>query len=89
MPRIREKLQELEEAGLPQTRTQLAFLSDVVEGSVLQDPLYCDLPCRAAMEAAFAVQYFHRTIDLIPDELDAIGYTDDATVVVAVLARNQ
>src|SRR5687767_11369307 len=58
MPDIREKLPELAAAGLPQTYVQLSFLADVVERSVLQDPLYCDLPCSAALEAAFAVQYF-------------------------------
>ena len=56
MPDIREKLPELVAAGLPQTHAQLAFLADVVERSVLQDPLYCDLPCSAALEAAFALQ---------------------------------
>jgi uncharacterized membrane protein YkvA (DUF1232 family) len=88
MPDIREKFPELEAAGFPQTRAQLAFLADIVERSVLQDPLYCDLPCSAALEAAFALQYFHRAIDLIPDSLGALGYTDDAVVVTRVLARH-
>ncbi len=88
MPDIREKLQELEDVGLPQAGAQLAFLADVVEESVLQNPLYYDLPCTATLEAAFALQYFHRAIDLIPDSLGAIGYSDDAAVAAAVIARH-
>ncbi|HEX8312564.1 MAG TPA: DUF1232 domain-containing protein, partial [Chthoniobacteraceae bacterium] len=87
-PAIREKLPELDAAGLPQASLQLAFLLDVVEGFTFQRPTYATVPYQAALEAAFAVQYFHRDIDLVPDSLGAIGYVDDAAVAATVIARH-
>jgi uncharacterized membrane protein YkvA (DUF1232 family) len=88
LPDLREKLPALDAAGLPQTRKQLAFLAEVVETFALQQPAHSDLPYAAALEAAFALQYFHRAIDLVPDSLGAVGYIDDAAVAAAVLARH-
>ena len=88
MPEINESLPELDAAGLPQARVQLAFLSEIVEGFVMQNPLYADVPYRVALEAAFALQYFHRAVDLVPDWLGPIGFLDDAAVAAAVLARH-
>lgn len=47
------------------------------------DPLPGDLA-----EAAFALNYFLKGIDLIPDSVPEIGLTDDARIVACVLARN-
>ena len=85
---IREKLVELETAGLPQASVQLAFLLDVIEGFAFQRPTYATVPYQAALEAAFAVQYFHRDVDLLPDSLGPIGYLDDAAVAGTVIARH-
>ncbi len=41
------------------------------------------------LEAAFAVRYFHRKVDVIPDHIPRIGKLDDAVVVQAVIRRGQ
>lgn len=46
------------------------------------------MPYGAALEAAFAVSYFAREGDLIPDTLGAIGLIDDIAVAQTVLLRN-
>ena len=39
------------------------------------------------LEAAFAVRYFHRKVDVIPDHIPRIGKLDDAVIVQAVMRR--
>jgi uncharacterized membrane protein YkvA (DUF1232 family) len=41
------------------------------------------------LEAAFAVRYFHRKVDVIPDRIPRIGKLDDAVVVQTVIRRGQ
>jgi uncharacterized membrane protein YkvA (DUF1232 family) len=41
------------------------------------------------LEAVFAVRYFHRKVDVIPDHIPGIGQLDDAVVVQAVIRRGQ
>ena len=41
------------------------------------------------LEAAFAVRYFHRKVDVIPDHIPRIGKLDDSEVVQAVMRRGQ
>jgi uncharacterized membrane protein YkvA (DUF1232 family) len=41
------------------------------------------------LEAAFAVRYFHRKVDVIPDQIPHIGKLDDAVVVQTVIRRGQ
>jgi uncharacterized membrane protein YkvA (DUF1232 family) len=88
LPGIRERLPELETAGFPRAATQLAFLADVLEGFVMQEPAFASTPYRASLEAAFAVHYFNRADDIVPDIIGPLGYLDDAAVAAAVLARN-
>ncbi len=41
------------------------------------------------LEAAFAVRYFHRKVDVIPDHIPRIGKLDDAVVVQTVIRRGE
>ena len=41
------------------------------------------------LEAAFAVRYFHRKVDVIPDHIPRVGKVDDAVVVQTVMRRGQ
>ena len=41
------------------------------------------------LEAAFAIRYFHRKVDVIPDHIPRIGKLDDAVVVQTVMRRGQ
>ena len=86
LPELREEFAKMRASTFPETERQLWFLAAIVEAVWTES--YRDMPYRAALEAAFAVSYFHRAVDLIPDSLEVIGLTDDAAVVQTVLARN-
>jgi uncharacterized membrane protein YkvA (DUF1232 family) len=86
LPDLRDKFPEVNAPGFPKVHRQLWFLAEVVEAFALEREQ--DFPFRAAIEAAFALLYFARDIDLIPDFLSEIGYTDDAAVVATVMLRN-
>ena len=86
MPDLREQFARLRDSGYPEAERQLWFLSHIVE-EVWTDQ-YREMPYGAALEAAFAVTYFLREGDLIPDSIGPIGLVDDIAVVQAVLLRN-
>ena len=86
LPDLREQFRRLRGSPYPETERQLWFLSEVVDR--VWTGTHADLPYGAALEAAFAITYFVRDSDLIPDSLGPIGLTDDSAVVQAVLARN-
>ena len=50
---------------------------------------YRDVPWTTLVAAAGAVIYFVMPLDLIPDPVPALGYADDVTVVLFVLAAIQ
>jgi len=86
MPELREQFARLRDSGYPEAERQLWFLSHIVE-QVWTDQ-YREMSYGAALEAAFAVTYFLREGDLIPDFIGPIGLVDDIAVVQAVLQRN-
>lgn len=86
LPEIREQFAQLRSSPHPETEGRLNFLAEVVDA--VWTGAYPHMPHAAALEAAFAVTYFFRETDLIPDSLGSIGFIDDAAVVHAVLARN-
>ena len=86
LPDLRGRFALLREAGHPDAEQQLNFLSQVVE--LVWTDQYREMPYGAALEAAFAVAYFVREGDLIPDTLGAIGLIDDIAVTQTVLLRN-
>jgi uncharacterized membrane protein YkvA (DUF1232 family) len=86
LPELREKAAGIDAAGFPNAPAQISFLADVIE-NFATDQLR-DLPFAVASEAAFALQYLDRDIDLIPDSVGPLGFTDDAAVVASVLLRN-
>lgn len=67
---------------------------DLVEGTRSLLAHFQTLPERQEMsssskrEAAAALLYFLKGVDLIPDSIPEIGFTDDARIVARVLARN-
>ncbi len=86
LPNLRERFGLLTEAGYPDAEQQLRLLSQIVE--LVWTDQYRDMPYGAALEAAFAVSYFAREGDLIPDTLGAIGLIDDIAIAQTVLLRN-
>lgn len=86
LPEISAEFPKLRASDFPETEKQLSFLAALVES--VWTELYRDISYGAALEAAFAVSYFHRAEDLIPDSIEGIGLIDDAAIVTTVLARN-
>lgn len=86
MPDHREQFARLRDSGYPEAERQLWFLSHIVE-QVWTDQ-YREMPYGAALQAAFAVTYFLREGDLIPDSIGPIGLVDDIAVVQVVFLRN-
>lgn len=86
LPQLRERFVRLRESGCSEAERHLSFLSQVVE--LVWTDQYRDMPYGAALEAAFAVSYFAREGDLIPDTLGLIGLIDDMAVAQTVLLRN-
>jgi uncharacterized membrane protein YkvA (DUF1232 family) len=87
IPMLRaEWTMQVDHRAFPNLANQLDFLARVVED--FEAGLEKDIPFEAASEAAFALVYFHREIDIIPDFIPGIGYADDAAVVETVLERH-
>ncbi|MEA3208980.1 MAG: hypothetical protein QOE70_2037 [Chthoniobacter sp.] len=83
LPDLREKFPEVHAPGFPNAPAQFEFLAKVIEA--FASDRYRDLTYAAAGEAAFALLYLARDIDLIPDGVEEIGYLDDAMVAATVL----
>lgn len=86
LPDLRDEFAKMRASTFPGVERQLFFLAAIVEAVWTES--YLDMPYRAALEAAFAVSYFHRAVDLIPDSIEGIGLMDDAAIVQTVIGRN-
>jgi len=86
LPELREKFTSIQAPGFPKAPAQFEFLARVVD-AVAGDS-YRDLSYAAIGEAAFALLYLARDVDIIPDCVEGVGYLDDAAVAAAVIARN-
>jgi uncharacterized membrane protein YkvA (DUF1232 family) len=88
MPEIRKEIAHIRKTcEIPHLATHLDFLADVVMDFV--SGKFPELPCIAAAEVAFALQYFVRAVDIIPDFIPDIGLVDDATVALIVLQDHE
>jgi uncharacterized membrane protein YkvA (DUF1232 family) len=81
---LRERLATIPARSYPYLADQLQFLSLVVEDQLVRDPAG-----QMVGEAAFALLYFQRSTDLIPDSIPGMGLLDDAMIVRIVLGRHQ
>lgn len=86
LPELRERFPHIEAPGFPAIVAQLNFVALVIE-TVAADK-YRDLSYGAIGEAAFALLYLSRDVDLIPDSVERIGYLDDAAVTALVVQRH-
>ena len=84
LPALRERFAKIPARTYPYLADQLAFLSRVVEEQVVREPA-ADM----VGEAAFALLYFKRATDLIPDSIPGMGLLDDAMIVRIVLGRHE
>ena len=84
LPALRERFAKIPMETYPHLADQLQLLTLVVEEQVVRDPAG-----QMVGEAAFALLYFQRATDLIPDSIPGMGLLDDAMIVRIVLARHQ
>ena len=84
LPALRERFAKIPAQTYPYLADQLQFLSLVVEDQVVRDPAG-----EMVGEAAFALLYFQRATDLIPDSIPGMGLLDDAMIVRIVLGRHE
>jgi uncharacterized membrane protein YkvA (DUF1232 family) len=87
IPDLRLEWSQVDPITYPHLAEQLEFLARLVEDFAAG--LEKDLPFETAAEAAYALVYFHREIDIIPDFIPDVGYLDDAEVVTTVLQRHE
>jgi hypothetical protein len=81
------KAETLELEGQSVLREEVQFLLRYIE-DVLDD-VFVPADFSALPEAVFAVRYVARGVDIIPDSVPDIGWSDDAAVVGAVIAGHQ
>jgi uncharacterized membrane protein YkvA (DUF1232 family) len=84
LPALRERFARIPAQTYPNLTDQLRFLSLVLEDQVVRDPAG-----QMVGEAAFALLYFQRATDLIPDSIPGMGLLDDAMIVRIVLGRHE
>jgi len=80
LPEIRLVATQITEFS--QLPDQVEFLSQLIED--FYSGLSPDIPYTAIAEAAFALSYLRKGIDIIPDSVSGVGYADDAAIVNAV-----
>jgi uncharacterized membrane protein YkvA (DUF1232 family) len=66
----------------PQLTDQVEFLAELIED--FHSGLNQDVPYTAIAEAAFALSYLHKGVDIIPDRIPDIGFADDAAIITLV-----
>ena len=76
LPALHKRFAKIPAPTYPYLADQLQFLSLVVEDLVVRDPAG-----EIVGEAAFALLYFQRVTDLIPDSIPGMGLLDDAIIV--------
>jgi uncharacterized membrane protein YkvA (DUF1232 family) len=84
LPALLERFGKNPVRTYPCLADQLEFLSRMVEEQVLREP-----DAELVAEAAFALLYFQRATDLIPDSIPGMGLLDDAMIVRMVLSRHE
>jgi uncharacterized membrane protein YkvA (DUF1232 family) len=84
LPALRKRFAKIPAQTYPYLAGQLQFLSLVLEDLAVRDPAG-----EIVGEAAFALLYFQRATDLIPDSIPGMGLLDDAMIVRIVLGRHE
>jgi uncharacterized membrane protein YkvA (DUF1232 family) len=80
LPEVRLAVTQV--AEFPQLADQVGFLAELIED--FYSGLSPDIPYTAIAEAAFALSYLRKAMDIVPDAFSGIGYADDAAIVTAV-----
>lgn len=87
LPLLRAKMADTKNASQPHLKAQAEFLANFIEDAL--DNLYEPADPTAILETAFALNYLLQDVDIIPDSLKAVGYTDDSALIRSVLLRHR
>src|SRR4029077_11854301 len=87
LPALRERFAKIPSETYPYLSDQLEFLCLFVEQQIVGRNR--DAAEEPVAEAAFALLYFQRSTDLIPDSIPGMGLLDDAIIVRIVLGRHE
>jgi uncharacterized membrane protein YkvA (DUF1232 family) len=80
MPDIRLAVTQI--TDFPHLADQVEFLAELIED--FYSGLNKTIPYTAIAEAAFALLYLRKAVDLVPDQIPRTGYADDAAIITAV-----
>jgi uncharacterized membrane protein YkvA (DUF1232 family) len=87
LPLLKVEFAQINAPKFPHLVDQLEFLANVVED--FAERAADDLPYVTIANAAFALIYAHRQLDLIPNTIPEFGHADDSGVVRAVLIEHE
>jgi uncharacterized membrane protein YkvA (DUF1232 family) len=87
LPLLKLEFANINDPKHPHLGGQLGFLANVIED--FAEGMAEELPYVAIANAAFALVYAHRQMDLIPDSVPVFGHADDSAVVRAVLIEHE
>ncbi|MEO5802604.1 MAG: DUF1232 domain-containing protein [Verrucomicrobiota bacterium] len=87
LPMLKLEFANINDPKHPHLAEQLEFLADLIED--FAEGMAEELPFVAVANAAFALVYAHRQMDLIPDTVPEFGHADDSAVVRAVLIEHE
>ncbi|MEO6052981.1 MAG: DUF1232 domain-containing protein [Chthoniobacterales bacterium] len=87
LPLIRAKMASEDIPGYPHLRAQSEFLAGFIEDTF--DDVYQPADPISILEAAFALKYLFKEVDIIPDSVEGAGYSDDSAIIRAVLLRHR
>lgn len=87
LPDIHFKMASIDAPECPHLVPQIEFLTRFVED--FADGVWKESPYVTCAEALFALSYLLKGVDVIPDSLPGIGFSDDSAIIREVLARSQ
>ncbi|MEO6847831.1 MAG: DUF1232 domain-containing protein [Chthoniobacterales bacterium] len=87
LPLIRAKMSAEEFPNQPHLREQSEFLACFIEDAL--DNVYAPEDPVSILETSFALNYLFQEVDIIPDSIPEIGYSDDSAIIRAVLLRHR
>ncbi len=85
LPDIQFKMTSIDAPKYPHLMSQIEFLTRFVED--FADGVWKESSFVAYAESLFALSYLLKEVDVIPDSLPDIGFSDDSAIIRAVLSR--
>jgi len=87
IPWIKAKAAYAAKGKFANLEPQADLLGDYVEDCL--DGKFPGADDAAVMEACFALHYLSRGVDIIPDSIPELGYSDDASIVLCVMTSHE